>query len=248
MAHLHEGIGGHPVPPDLSSGATTAVELDPARARLGGLFKQVLISELGSAWTQVTDTMGARWSGTAPVEGEVLELKSTRQVMQALKKKLPLLSIARVGRATFEDHTVHTDQMTQQWRLVWILGQAGVEEQRKLGDFLTAGAKHIRLAVRRRGHPDYDGGALQFFPTTGGLGSVAIQWVETEPASINENSEVDWLVMEMGLETVEYGNWDDEAFVNADYMTLEMGVGDSTGYIPSLINADSRYPEGDPRP
>jgi len=244
---LYEGIGGHPIPLTLTKGATTAVELDPARATLSGLFKQVLISELGAAWAQVTNSMDARWASTNPVE-DVLELKPTAQVLQTRKTGFPMLAVYRSGRATFEDHTIAQDKMIQPWEVIWILGQATVEEQRKLTDFLVAGAKVIRLAVQRRGHPDYQSGALQFFPTTGGLGSVDIKAVETEPVRLNDDGQMDWLMMRMAIETTEYGKWDDGAFGNVDYMTLEMGSGDDTGTIPSFLNADSRYPESDPRP
>jgi hypothetical protein len=247
--YLFEGIGGEPVPAGLTTDAVTAVELDPARATLIGLFAQVLNSELGAAWTQVVTALGSdhRLYGKSPVE-DTLEVKPTEQVLRARKNKLPLLAVYRVGRATFEDHTLSQDKMLQNWEVLWVVGQATVEDQRRVGDFLVAGAKKLRLAVRRRGHPDYESGALQFFETTGGLGSVAVQWAETEPVRLNDKGDMDWLVMRMGLETVEYGKWDEGAYGNVDHMTLEMGVGDSTGTAPSFINADSRYPEGDPRP
>lgn len=246
--YLYESVGGLPIPPKLTTGAVTATELDPARAVLSGLFRQVLISELGAAWTQVVTALGSdhRLYGTSPVE-DVLELRPTEQVLQARKQALPLLAVHRVGRMTFEDHTLKDDKGIQSWRILWFIGQASVEEQRRLGDFPQAAAKQILRAIRRRGHPDYESGALQFFPTTGAIGAVKSDWAETEPVQFKD-SEMTWLMMEMAITTTEYGKWDDGAFVNADYMTLDMGVGDSTGIVPSFISADSRYPEGDPRP
>jgi hypothetical protein len=251
--YLFEGIGGGPVPPELETGEVTAVTLDPARATLAGLFKQVLNSELGAAWTQVVTALGSshRLYGTSPVQGEVLQLRPSPQVLKERKNALPMLCIYRTGRATFEDHTIAQDKLVQPWELIWIVGQATVEEQRRLGDSLVQAAKSIRLATRRRGHPDYESGALQFFPDSsgdGGIGAVAVQWVETDPVRLNEEGQMDWLIMRMGLETVEYGSWDSGAYGSVDQMTLEMGVGDATGIIPSFIHADSRYPESDPRP
>ena len=247
--HLYEAIGGLPMPPDLTSGATTAVELDPARAVLTGLFKQAINSELGAAWTQVTDTLGSshRLYGTSPVES-TLELQPTAQELQQTKLGLPLLAVFRLGEATFEEHTLSLDRMTQRWGAAWIVGQATTAERRKLGDFLVAGAEVLRLAIERRGHPDYDGGALQFFATTGGLGSIRMVSANFEPQRINEQGETDWLILQAQLETVEYGRWDEGAYGSVTEMTADIGVGDSTGVIPSLVQVDSRHPDGDVTP
>lgn len=241
---MYEGIGGHPVPMILADGATEATALDPALTTIAGLFRQVLISELGAAWTQVTNALGSshRLYGTSPV-ADVLELQPTPQVLQERMTKFPLLAVYRKGDARREDHTVAQDRWIQDWGVLWILGQADVNEQRKLGAFLVAGAKMLAIAVRRRGHPDYESGALQFFPTTGGLGSVAINRINADPRRINDQGQTDWLMLELDLQTTEYGGWEIGAYGNVDYMTLDMAVGDATGVIPSFIQADSRYPE-----
>lgn len=244
MAYLHEGIGDGPVPPELTPGAVTAVELDPARATLTGLFAQVLNSELGAAWTQVTNALGSdhRLYGKSPVE-DTLELAPTTQELQQVKTALPLLAVYRTGDAVFEEHTIAVDKATQTWQVLWIVGQAGTAERRRLGDFLLRGSRAIRLAVERRGHPDYEGGALQFFEGVGGLGSVRVQRANCDPQRLNESGEADWLIMQLWLETVEYGRWDEGAFGTVSHSAIDIGVGDSTGIVPSLILADTRYPE-----
>lgn len=243
-SYLYEGIGDAPIPPELTTGAVTAVELDPARARLTGLFAQVLNSELGAAWTQVTNALGAghRLYGTSPVQ-DTLELAPTSQELQQVKTPLPLLSVYRTGDVTFEEHTIAQDKATQQWQVLWIVGQASTTERRRLGDFLVAGSRAIRLAVEKRGHPDYEGGALQFFTGVGGLGGVRVMRANYDPQRLNESGEADWLIMQLWLETVEYGRWDQGAFGSVQNASFDIGVGDSTGTVPSLILADSRYPE-----
>jgi hypothetical protein len=239
---IFERFGGTVFPADVGTDLQ-ATSLDPAREVLTGLFRQAFISEFGSAWTQVTAALGTPWSGTTPVE-DTLEIRPNAQILTERKGKLPLLCVYRKGTPTFDEHTLAREKMIQEWGVVWIIGQADTAAQRKLYDFLQAAVKLVRLVLERRGHPDYQGGDLQLFEDTAGLGRARLTGASFEPVALNEKDPTEWLILDMTIETEEYSYLNLDQFGEVDYATVEMGVGDSTGTIPGLINIDTRYPVG----
>jgi hypothetical protein len=240
MASINESLGGTVFPADIGTDKQ-ATSLDPAREVITGLIRQAIISELGTAWTQVTNTIGGRWAGTSPVQ-DTLEIQPTAQAITERKSSLPLLCVYRMGSPTFETHSTQKELMTQEWGVVWILGQADIAERRKLSDFLQAGAKLIRLVTEKRWHPDYDGGVLQFFSNNGAIGKILLTGVEFEPAQINDKEPTEWLILSCTLQTLEYSYVDLTVYDNAEFNLNHLNEGNpDDGYIEDFINTDSRY-------
>ena len=123
---------------------------------------------------------------------------------------------------------------------MWVLGQADVAEKRKLADFLVAGAKVIRLTIERRGHPDYDSGALQFFPTKGALGACRLVSFSVEPRTLNEKDPTAWLGLDATLQTVEYSNIDTDSFEDAEYAEIDIDL-NTDDPVTDFIDIDTRY-------
>jgi hypothetical protein len=211
--------------------------LDPGRDILLGLFKQAIESELGARWNiaRASTVLSA-----ADVVADTLPLRPSPEIMQQRKAAFPLLAVYRSGKGTFEEHTFENDKLTQPWELLYTLGPLPPEDQRRLVDILPAIAKVVALVIRRRGHPDFDGGALQFFEGKGHFGAIRIVSYEVGQAQFGggEAAPTYWTA-QIDLETVEFANDLDGAFTGFDGASYEVGIGDDGGILPAAIIADT---------
>lgn len=217
---LYESFGALELPPDVLD----MTGLDPARATLAALFSTAINAELAGPWGQATGTLPSTHPlrGTMPVQ-DVLELEPSPQVMQQRRAGWPLLCLHRTGAGVLEQHTINgqVERLTQPWDLHYILGPLDVAQMRQLADICIAAVKVVRLCIRRRGHPAYLGGALQFFPTVTGtapdqvvplfpsasyLGSVELKSYDGpgQAAYAGDEKNVLYYAVTMHLETVEY--------------------------------------------
>jgi hypothetical protein len=162
---LYETIGGLSLPVDLTPvrADRTLTSLDPGRRILADLFKAAIEAELGDAWRLAAYRLpdDGDISRQTPV-ADVLELPVTPAVMQERQSKFPLLAVSRSGRGVDEQYSLEVTQLRQPWTVEWILGPADVATAFQLLDTATAIWKIVRGVVRRKGHPAYEDGAIQF--------------------------------------------------------------------------------------
>lgn len=235
---LYERFGALTLPVTATDVTSTLAPLDPGRDVLLGLFQQAIVSELGGAWNQVkpATVLNAR-----SVVQHALPLEPTAENLRTLITEFPLLAVYRTGQATFEQHTLELWRLTQPWNVDYILGPLAIEDQRRLCDVLPAVAKVVTTAVERRGHPDYESGALQFFDGAGKFTACAVKSYELGPmrAGGGDDSAVYW-ACSMRLETVEIEEFR-EGYSEVPLIgaAFTFGVGDDDEILPDAIIADT---------
>lgn len=253
---LYEGFGGLSLPASTAGSPTTLTSLDPARATLAALFKSALNAELGAIWTLATT--GTPLAGTFPVQ-DTLELPPTAEKMQQRKAGFPLLCIYRDGQGLVEEHTLNgmVERLTQPWTMDYIVGPTDVGDLRKLGDVLQAVVKTIRLVIRKRGHPAYQGGALQFwpapmngkvplFPASSLLGSVNLKSYDGPPhyqaKFAGSESNTIYHAISLNLETVEYTYDVAGRDPNVEAEDISVTAGGSEGLIDNFVEGATDAP------
>ena len=230
-------------PVDIDGINDSLAVLDPARDRLLELFATAIESELGAAWTKVTGALpqGSAFAGSSVV-ADKLPLRPSAQLMQERKTKFPLLCLHREGSEETQPFTLNEDRVQQQWQLHYILGPGDVEVERKILDVCHAIGALVKLVVRQRGHKDYDGGALQFFPESGALESVRVLRKDGPgQATFVDDGSVTLWACTWTLETIEAPSDNPEAFgqFQAADVTINAGDGSGTNVYPALIIAQT---------
>ncbi len=240
---LLQSYGGLVLPAveDTANGALTS--LDPGRDMLLALFEAAINSELGAAWTAVTNALpaGHRLRGTAPVQ-DTLPAVPLEQALTQRKSGWPLLCLHRDGRGEFAEYVMERDKLVQPWKLHWIVGPLDIIDQRKILDVGQAIAKVLRLVIRKRGHKAYQSGALQFFGDTGAFSSVELTGYSGPDQAVfggDKSSTVFWAA-EADIVTNELSDFvegSEESELEA--LDLTLGVGGGEGILPQLVLASS---------
>lgn len=250
---LYQGFGGLSLPVSVAGTETTLTSLDQARATLAALFKAAINAELGALWTLAA--ADSPLAGSSPCQA-TLELAPTAQTMKQWKATgWPLLCIYRDGSGVLEQHTLNgqIERLTQPWGLDYILGPVDIGDLRKLGDIFQAVTKVVRLCIRKRGHPAYQSGALQFFPNADVngdvplfpekslLGSIELKSVDGPPhyqaRFAGAEDSLSYFAISMHLETVEYTYDDAEADPNVEAADFNVAGGGSDGTIADFVIA-----------
>jgi hypothetical protein len=241
---LYQSFGGTTFPTTAADVTDTLVSLDPGRDLLLELFASAINSELGEVWTAVTGTMGTShpFAGTTPVQGKLPE-EPTRQNLTSLKKGFPLLALHRdpEEETKYEPYTLEVDKLTQQWKLHYILGPLDVIDQRKLKDIGQAVAKIVKLVIKKRGHPSYQSGALQFFGDTGSFSRVDLLSSKgPTQAGFGEGSDttIYWSML-MKLETEELSSFVEGSLAEVEAADISVGIGGGEGILPDAISAQT---------
>jgi len=211
--------------------ADATVIPDPALTEMLALFAQAINSELAAAWTSaMTDTP---MTGTTPVQA-TLPMAPDARTVREWKAGFPLLALSRVGEAEWSDFTIGKAQRVQRWELHYILAPLQTPH---LHRFLGALA-HVPVIVSQTidigGHPDYDSGTRQFdsFASLKLLNSTSGQ------ASFAEDSDgALYAACTMTLEGVELADYVPGMFDSLIGTSFELGVGDATEILPSVIYA-----------
>lgn len=223
---LYEGFGGLDLPIPAESTLRTFTDTDPARAVMAGLFRAAINAEFGARWAVATRGQKAL-EGTLPVQ-DVLELPPIGSRLKQRKTGFPLLCVYRDGVGTTDEHTLGIERLVQPWTVDYILGPLELGDVRKLLDVFQAVVKIVRLCIRRRGHPAYEDGALQFGPDKGDIGAIRLVRYEGPPAyqaRFAGDDETIYHAVSLMLETVEYSRDNDDAYGFADGYTLQSNTG-----------------------
>jgi hypothetical protein len=218
----------------------TLASFDPGRDVLLGLFKQAIESELGAAFDVAK--VGSQLASASIVQ-TTLPFPPSNQIMRELKAAaFPLLAVYRDGNGQLDWRTLTYRKLVQPWRVDFVLGPLPVADIRKLYDLLPAVTKVIDLTIERRMHPDYDGGALQFFDDVGGkFSEVKATGVGYGPARFADQGDDSpvYYAASIQLETTELEAFRDGSSTNLDGVSFTFGVGDDSQILPELIEADT---------
>lgn len=256
---LYEKFGGLSLPVAATDVTDTLAPLDPARDTLARLFEAAINAELGPAWGTVTASLPATHvlvkDGTNPVN-DVLLLEPSPSVMQQRKTAFPLLCVHRTGSPRFEQRSVagQVEALIQPWDVHYILGPLSADDLRRFGDACIAVAKILRLVIRKRGHPAYQSGALQFFPGSFDVGQVgtlgAVQMTGYDGPGqaqyvAGPEAPTYWSII-MHLETSEYTTEDPETFGNYEAADIAIAAGDADELLPNMVQMQTDVPYQNP--
>ncbi len=238
---IYGDFGGvkYPLSPD--NFESTFVSLDPARSRLSALFATAIRYELAPIWSKVIASGKPHpLSNSTSAVAMVMELDPVTHLMKQVKTDYPLLCLHRVGEQTWSPHTLQGDKCEQDWNLHYILPNLDIGETRKFYDVLRIIPDIVARVIRSRGHIAYDNGALQFFGDKGGIGSIGMTRAESGQARFGGQVESPvWLATTITLHTIEYSKDSEEQYGAFEGIDWSIGVGDSTGTIPNVIEAYS---------
>ena len=231
---------------------------DPGRDKLIALFKSAINYELAgsttvvqasSAWAKVTPSTVL--SLAMPVADTTYDMPR-RSVLRETKLTYPLLALYRTT-ATHDEFTLAQERVTQNWGLDYILGPLSVADFRRLGGALNAARSIIQLCIRRRGHPSYESGALQFGPDKGNFSTIkAVESQEGPAAYGQENEGMEFCALHMVLQTTELDGIVPGTVPEFDGLTATLGVGGQQDILPDVIVANTSVPlvpnHGKPEP
>jgi hypothetical protein len=233
-------MGGLTLPAVEDSDNDTLASLDPARDQLLAFFAAAINSELGAAWTAVTDTLGAshRLYGTSPVQ-DTLPDEPTEQFLTQRKTGFPLLALHRVGTGQYQRLTLELTRLVQPWKLYYILGPLDIIDVRKLKDVCVAVGKIVALATHTRKHKAYDDEALQFFDLFTSVRVVSHEGPGQAAYAGDSSTTIFWAI-EINLETVERSGYvEGSEGSDAEALDVIAGVGGDEGIQPELVLGSS---------
>jgi hypothetical protein len=243
---LHQRFGDLDLPAPAPTAGETLAILDRGRAVLTALFAAAINAEFGAAWHAMVDGLPATHplSGTDPVE-DTLELEPSTSTMQQRKASWPLLCVHRTGEATYDQASLQEERLTQEWGVHYVLSPIDVGDIRRFGDICVAVCKLIRLVVRKKGHPSYQGGAIQFGADAGGFSTAQVESHQGpgQASFAGDDSGPLYYAVSLKLVTTEVSSDDLDAFGNLDAVDFSIGVGNATEIVPDLIQADTSIPD-----
>tara|TARA_R100001163_G_scaffold64608_1_gene59267 strand:- start:3907 stop:4695 length:789 start_codon:yes stop_codon:yes gene_type:complete len=231
---------------------------DPGRDKLIALFKTAINMELAqsttlvqpaSAWAAVTPSTAL--DGILPVSDTTYDMPR-KSVLRETKLTYPLLALYRTS-ATHDEFTLAQEQITQLWGFDYILGPLSVADFRRLGGALNAVKTIVQLCIRRRGHPAYQNGALQFGKGSGNFSTVQITESSEGVANYGQEAEgMEFFSLHMVLKTTEHDGIVEGTVPDLEGASVSIGVGSQSEILPDAINVNTSVPlspnHGTPEP
>ena len=215
---------------------------DPARDKMLAFFKAAINQELGGSTTTVTATSpwGIARAGTSlasvqPVQ-DVCYLQPTSDLMKEASWGMPLLCLYRTS-AIHEEFTLTREVIRTTWGLDYILPPLPADDRRKLGGVLAGVRSLLTLAIRKRSHPAYQNGTLQFGQGYGGFDVMRVMTSNEGPVAFSEREGGNfYYAMHMEIETSELDDTIQE-FTDFEGVDLSVGVGGNDGTLPDAVQA-----------
>jgi hypothetical protein len=257
---LYERFGGFESPTDgadVEDGQLFSV-FDPVRDRFAALFRAAINQEIagdpdtvqtGSPWAVAR--VGTTHAAALPV-ADTLYQQPTKALLREAKFVYPLLAVYRQTEE-HNEHSLYIDKAVCTWGIDYVLGPLTPEDYRKLAGPLVAARRIMQLCVRRRGHPAYESGALQFGEGKGSLMRVRLRRsVEGAAAWGDEEEGQIFYATHIELETEERDDQDSTVFPDFAGASVNVGVGDRDQILPDVIQArtevELQKPHGVPEP
>ncbi len=227
---------------DVQDGQLFSV-FDPARDKLLAFFKAVVNQELGGSMTTVvaTSAWGTARVGTAlasamPVQ-DVCYLMPTPDLMREANWGMPLLCCYRTT-AIHEEFSLQRELIRSTWGVDYILPPLAVDDRRKLAGVLSGVRSLLTLLIRRRGHPAYQNGTLQFGQGYGGFDTMRIVSSAEGPVSFSDQTGGNfYYALHFDLETTELDNALDGVFTDFVGADVSVGIGGNDGTLPDAVQA-----------
>lgn len=216
--------------------------LDPARDKLLALFKAAINQELGGSPTSVV--ANSPWaiarantvlSSALPVQ-DVSYLQPTGDLMRESNWGMPLLCCYRTS-AIHEEFTLQREVIRTTWGVDYILPPLAADERRKLAAMLVGVRSLLTLVVRKRSHPAYQNGKLQFGQGYGGFDVMKVLSSAEGPAQFSDQAGSNYYyAVHLDIETTELDNTT-ESYTDFDGVDLSVGIGGADGILPDAVQA-----------
>lgn len=216
--------------------------LDPARDKLLALFSAAINQELGGSTTTVVATspwgvarVGTSLSATQPVQ-DVCYLQPTSDLMKEAGWSFPLLALYRTS-AVHEEFSLQREVVRTTWGVDYILPPLPAEDRRKLGAILAGVRLLLNLVIRKRSHPAYQNGTLQFGQGYGGFDTMKIVSSNEGPAQFSDQAGSNYYyAVHFDIETTELDN---TTMTYTDFagVDLSVGVGGADDTLPDAVQA-----------
>lgn len=224
--------------------------LDPARDKLLAFFKAAINQELAQSTTTITAgspwalaTAGTTLSSAMPVQ-DVCYLQPTSDLVKEASWGMPLLCCYRTS-AVHEEFTLYREVVRTTWGVDYILPPLPADDRRKIAAMLPGVRALLTLLVRRRSHPAYQDGALQFGQGYGGFDVLKVTASNEGPVAFSdrENSNF-YYAVHLDIETTELDNTI-ETLTTFDGVDLSVGIESDSGTLPDAVLART---DTNPRP
>lgn len=248
--HLYQTFGDATFPTtsaDVENGQLFSA-FDPGRDILLALFRAAINFELGHAvdavdptspWGVATAT--TKYANGFPVADTYYEVPD-KETLGKADIAFPFLALGRTDGEVGEE-TLQIENDTCRWSFDFVLGPLSEPDKRRLAGVLKAVRDVVQLCIRRRGHPSYNDGALQFTSTRGGFSSIRIVNYAMGPAEFGERgSGLIFHALHMTLETVELDGFVEGEATPFEGVSLSIGIGDDGGVLPEVIEARTEVP------
>jgi len=217
--------------------------LDPGRDAMIAMLTTAINVELagsasavtaGSAWAVAA--AGTKLAAVLPVADTLYE-PPRPGIMRQREVTFPLLALYRTT-AEHNEWSLAREQIIQTWGLDYVLGPLDAAAYRRLAGVMNGVRMLVQLIIRRRGHPAYAGGALQFGPGAGRFTSIAITESVEGPAAwgqVDQGHEFYALSMTLVTSELDEVDTDDApAFAGA---SIHLGMGSGSEVLPGVIDA-----------
>ena len=219
--------------------------VDQAADTLVNLFKAAIETELGTAtgtpWYTVRT--GTDLATKNPVEDTFL-MPPTSPVMKERKTDFPALFVHRHGTAEYRERTMVLEERVQPWQMHYILGPLKVSDANKFLPVISHIVPTIvNEVIRRRGHPNFEAGAIQFVDGKGKLSTLMLQSHEFGPAIFADGDDSTYYACTLNLESTETDELIED-FADLEGFNACIGVGNFEEIVPALIYTNSDHATG----
>lgn len=216
--------------------------LDPARDKLLAFFKAAINQELahsttivkgGSPWAIAT--AGTTLSSAMPVQ-DVCYLQPTSDLVKEASWGMPLLCCYRTA-AVHEEFTLYREVIKTTWGVDYILPPLPADDRRKVAAVLPGVRALLTLLIRRRAHPAYQNGTLQFGQGYGGFDVMRVMSSSEGPVAFSDREGSNfYYAVHLDIETTELDDTT-QTFTDFEGVDLSVGVGGSGGILPDAVQA-----------
>lgn len=217
--------------------------LDPARDKLLAFFRAAINQEMGGGTNAVTATsawgiarVGTSLSSALPVQ-DVCYLAPTPDLMREASWNFPLLCCYRTS-ATHEEFSLQRELIRTTWGVDYILPPLPADDRRKLAAMLAGVRALLTLLVRKRSHPAYQNGTLQFGQGYGGFDTMRIVSSVEGPVAFSDQTGGNfYYAVHLDIETTELDDTLPGTTTPFEGVDISVGVGGGDGTLPNAVEA-----------
>lgn len=226
--------------------------LDPARDKLLAFFQTAINQELAHSTTATKSdspwgiaSANTVLASTLPVQ-DVCYLQPSSDLVKEASWGMPLLCVYRTS-AIHEEFTLYREVIKTTWGVDYILPPLPADDRRKLAGVLPGVRALLTLLIRKRSHPAYQSGTLQFGQGYGGFDVMRILTSNEGPVAFSDREGSNYYyAVHFDIETTELDDTT-QTYASFEGADVNVGVGGGDGILPDAVqvrtdtNPESNY-------